>query len=55
LLLQYSEEKKRSNMRKIVTFLMACIIVGLLQVNCTVFSYFEYEMSVNTYNCTFIT
>ena len=42
-------------MRKLVTLLMACIIMGFLQVNCTVFSYFEYVLSVNMYNSTFIT
>jgi len=42
-------------MRKLATLLMACIIVGFLQVNYTVFDYFEYEMSVNMYNSTFIT
>jgi len=42
-------------MRKIATFLMASIIIGFLQVNCTVFSYFEYVRFMNMYNSTFIT
>ncbi len=41
-------------MRKLVTFLMVCITIGLLQVNCTVFNYFGYVRSINMYNCTFM-
>jgi hypothetical protein len=41
-------------MRKLVTFVMACIVIGFLQVNCTVFNYFEYVKSINMYNSTFI-
>jgi len=49
------EEKNTSNMKKLAILLMACIIIGFLQVNCTVFSYFEYVGSVNMYNSTLIT
>jgi len=42
-------------MRKLVTLLVACIIMGYLQVNCMIFSYFEYLMPVNMYNATFMT
>ena len=54
MLQQWSEENT-SNVRKLVTLLMAYIMMGFLQVNCTVFSYFEYTMSVNVYNSTVIT
>ena len=39
-------------MRKLVTFLMVCITIGLLQVNCTVFNYFGYVRSINMCNST---
>jgi len=55
LLQQSSEEKNTGNRRKIVTFVMACIIIGFLQVNCKVFNYFEYVRSMNMYNSKFIT
>ena len=42
-------------MTKLVTFLMASIIIRFLQVNCTVFSQFEYVRFMNMYNSTFIT
>ena len=48
------EEKNTTNMRKLAALLMACIIMGYLQVNCTVFSYFEYLMFVNMYTSKFI-
>ena len=35
--------------------MMTCIIIGFMQVNCTIFNYFEYLSSVNMYNSTFIT
>jgi len=42
-------------MRKLATFLMATIIIGFLEVNCTVFSYFGNVRFMNMYNSTFIT
>jgi len=42
-------------MGKLATLLVACIIMGYLQVICTVLNYFEYLMPVNMYNSTFMT
>ena len=42
-------------MRKLATFVMASIIMGFLEVNCTVFSYFENVRFMNMYNSTFLT